>query len=97
MLKLKKIFQLRLIITVKKKIDQQVRDKFLKKIINFNDKNFYYFVNGAFYFISVNQLKLKKKFYFNKVQLSYSSFIKECLDIDTKKDYKISKKILNAK
>ena len=72
--------------------------KYLSKIKKVNRQNYekFYFINGSLYFFTIKFFKNIKKFY-NLESFAYKVDKINFVDIDTKFDFEIAKKLLNLK
>lgn len=72
--------------------------KYLSKIKKVNRQNYekFYFINGSLYFFTIKFFQKYKKFY-NLESFAYKVDKINFVDIDTKFDFEIAKKLLNLK
>jgi CMP-N-acetylneuraminic acid synthetase len=73
----------------------KTKNKSLKKLLK--NPEAVYRVNGSFYLISPSNLRKNKSFYYNNTFPLVCKSMIESIDIDTKDDWKIAKKLVNIK
>jgi len=73
----------------------KTKNKSLKKLLKNTEA--VYRVNGSFYLISPSNLRKNKSFYNNNTLPLVCKSMIESIDIDTKDDWKIAKKLVNIK
>ena len=76
------------------KISQQINNKYLKKTFQFKSNNYYFFVSGSYYFISLKKLKSKKNYITDNFTKYFIKTTKENLDIDKVEDLNLARDLL---
>ena len=74
---------------------EKLKNKYLKKLLK-NTENIYR-ENGSFYLTSSSNLRKNKSFYSNNTFPLVCKLMIESIDIDTKDDLNIAKKLVNFK